>query len=137
MWAEPVETRQTTATGASRTTVAKTISRDGASASPLRLAGWCGNPVAYGLAQQRSKCGLLNLVEGGDLHAPHGKPARSLPTSGSGHVVCLDGKPGCGRATGDNLGNLARRSQLVARDEVRYFREIEGEAEALSERRNN
>jgi hypothetical protein len=35
---------------------------------------------------------LPDLLEGGDLHAPHGEPARSLPASSRGQQTCRVGK---------------------------------------------
>jgi hypothetical protein len=48
--------------------------------------------VPYGVVQQRSKCGLTYLLEGGEFQAPHGEPARNLPASGGGEQTCGVGK---------------------------------------------
>jgi hypothetical protein len=61
--------------------------------------------VTYGLVQQRSKCGLADLLESGEFHAAHGEPARGLPTSACGQQT---------RWVGDDPGLLSHlRLSLV------------------------
>jgi hypothetical protein len=50
----------------------------------LLLAGRRGDLVTDGLVEQRAKRGLPDLLEGGQLHASHREPARSLPASSVG-----------------------------------------------------
>jgi hypothetical protein len=58
-------------------------------------------------------------------------PLRAHPCS------AFDGKPGVRGGDKRKLGKLARRSQLVTSDKVRHLSEIEGEAEALGEGRDD